>query len=119
MTKQDANHKKINRLLIALSVFIVVPSIFSAATLVQDSIIRTGINNFIEEEFSDAIIISQDYQEDDDLLLVTTTGKRLTEEELAEIGSRLPDYGLRTIELSVTQVPDLNGLSGEKVAELL
>ncbi|WP_337874860.1 DUF389 domain-containing protein [Exiguobacterium sp.] len=119
LTKQDANHKKINRLLIGLSVLIVVPSIFSAATLVQDSIVRTGINNFIEEEFSDAIIISQDYQEDDDLLLVTTTGKRLTNEELAEIESRLPDYGLHAIELSVTQVPDLNGLSGEKVAELL
>lgn len=119
LTKQDTNHKKFNRALIGLSVLIIVPSIFSATTLVQDSIVRTGINNFVEEEFSDAIIISQDYEEDDSMLLLTTTGKRLTNEELAELEAKLPDYGLQSIQLSVTQVPDLNGLSGEQAARIL
>lgn len=41
------------------------------------------------------------------------------ESPLAEIESRFPDYGLHTIELSVTQVPDLNGLSGEQAARIL
>jgi hypothetical protein len=31
----------------------------------------------------------------------------------------LPDYGLHAIELSVTQVSDLNGLSGEQAARIL
>ncbi|WP_214825485.1 TIGR00341 family protein [Exiguobacterium algae] len=119
LTKQDVNHKKINRLLIGLSVLIVLPSIASATTLVQDSIIRTGINNFVENEFSDAIIISQDYEEDQKQLLLTTTGKRISEEELAELDAKLPEYGLNSIELTVTQVPDFTELSGEQATRIL
>lgn len=119
LTKQDVNHKKLNRILIGLSVLIVLPSIASATTLVQDSIIRSGINNFIETEFSDTIIISQEYEEDQKLLEVTTTGRRLTTEEVGELEAKMPEYGLSSLDLTVIQVPDFNGLSGEQAARLL
>lgn len=110
---------RINIALAVLSVLITIPSIFSAVTLVQESLISTGITSLIDEQFADNVVIDQSYDEQKELLTVTVTGKRLSQEEVTAIESSLPDYGLADTNLVINQVPDINALTGEQAAAFL
>lgn len=88
-------------------------------TLVQESLISTGITSLIDEQFAENVVIDQSYDEQKELLTVTVTGKRLSQEEVTAIESSLPDYGLADTNLVINQVPDINALTGEQAAAVL
>ena len=110
---------RINIALAVLSILITIPSIFSAVTLVQESVISTGITSLIDEQFAENVVIDQSYDEQKEQLTVTVTGKRLSQEEVTAIESSLPDYGLADTDLVINQVPDINALTGEQAAAVL
>ncbi|WP_214851181.1 DUF389 domain-containing protein [Exiguobacterium sp. s193] len=117
--KRQRQDRRITITLAVLSILITVPSMFSAVTLVQQSLISTGISALIDEQFTDSVVIDQSYDEEKEQLTVTVTGKRLSQEEMTTIESSLPDYGLAGKDLVINQVPDLNKLTGEQAASVL
>lgn len=110
---------KVNLLLIIVGIIILIPSIISAATLVQDSLRSTAINKLLATELSDHIILNQTFDESTDKLTVTISGNYLTTKEVESLEDKLPEYGLNRMLLDIDQVPDLSDLSGADLTKYL
>lgn len=118
-TASVRNSKFVNRALIIIALLIVVPSIASAASLVQESVTKSAINQLIENQFKDYVILDQTYNKANNSLTLTISGNYLTKAELEQIKSDLPSYGLDNVALTIDQVPDMSRLEGKEFANHL
>ncbi|WP_088810451.1 MULTISPECIES: DUF389 domain-containing protein [Listeria] len=119
-TAKNSKHtRRINIFLIILSLFIIIPSIFSASILVQDSMEKSSINQFVTNEFSDYVVLDQSYNEDKHVLTVTISGSPMPKSTVQSIEQDLPDYGLDDVKLDVDQIPDLTELKGSQVTKFI
>ncbi|WP_368251342.1 DUF389 domain-containing protein [Enterococcus sp. 2201sp1_2201st1_B8_2201SCRN_220225] len=117
VTNKDT--RKVRYFLIILSLLIVIPSIFSASVLVKESIQKSAVNQLINEEFSDYIILNQDYDQKKETLTLSVSGEHLTPTEVEEIQAELPEYGLEDVTLNIDQIPNLSNLTGDQVTKYL
>ncbi len=117
--KSSKHTRRINIFLIVLSLFIIIPSIFSASILVQESMEKSSINQFVNKEFSDYVVLDQSYNEEKHLLTVTISGSPMSKDTVQSIENDLPDYGLDDVKLDVDQIPDLTELKGSQVTDFI
>lgn len=117
--KSSKENRRLNVMLLILSLLIVIPSIFSAATLVQESIQTSAINQFVNEEFPDDVVLDQDYNDETQKLVVTISGDYMSKSDVASAQDSLADYGLEDITLDIDQVPDLTELNGAELKRYL
>lgn len=117
LTNKDA--RKMNGYLILISLLIVIPSIFSASTLVRESIRKSAINQLVNEKFSEYVILNQTYDKEKRKLILTVSGERLPRSSIQVLQKELPDYGLDNVTLEVDQVPNLSELDGNQMSKYL
>ena len=117
LTNKDA--RKMNGYLILISLLIVIPSIFSASTLVRESIRKSAINQLVNEKFSEYVILNQTYDKEKRKLILTVSGERLPRSSIQALQKELPDYGLDNVTLEVDQVPNLSELDGNQMSKYL
>ena len=117
LTNKDA--RKMNGYLILISLLIVIPSIFSASTLVRESIRKSAINQLLNEKFSEYVILNQTYDKEKRKLILTVSGERLPRSSIQALQKELPDYGLDNVTLEVDQVPNLSELDGNQMSKYL
>lgn len=117
LTNKDM--RKINTYLILVSLLIVIPSIFSASTLVRESIRKSAINQLLNEKFSDYVVLNQDYDKEKSKLIVTVSGDRIPKARIQELQKELPDYGLANVSLEIDQVPNLSELDSNQMSKYL
>ena len=117
LTNKDA--RKMNGYLILISLLIVIPSIFSASTLVRESIRRSAINQLVNEKFSEYVILNQTYDKEKRKLILTVSGERLPRASIQALQKELPEYGLDNVTLEVDQVPNLSELDGNQMSKYL
>lgn len=119
-TKMNANEtSKMNYLLLIVALLIIFPSIISATSLVKDSVRKSAINQLLNNEFSDYIILNQNYNKPQNALTLTISGQPLEEADITNIEKKLPDYGLKKTKLSVVQIPKLTDLDDSELAKYL
>ncbi|HGI5625434.1 TPA: TIGR00341 family protein, partial [Streptococcus pyogenes] len=75
--KVSINKNRINLFLLIISILIMIPSIISASSLVQDSVRKYTINNFLKNEFNDYVILDQNYKNSQNKLVLTVSGKEI------------------------------------------
>ncbi|GKQ43430.1 membrane protein [Companilactobacillus sp. RD055328] len=112
-------NKKLTKLLVIISLLIVIPSVFSASNLVQESIRTTAINQLIDNDFSDYIVLNQKYNEDKKSLTLTVSGERLSKKEISKIENDLPEFGLKDTKLTIKQLPNLNELDSRDATKYI
>ncbi|WP_430535194.1 hypothetical protein [Listeria rocourtiae] len=117
--KSSQENRRLNVILFTLSLLIVIPSIFSAVALVQESIQTSSINQFVNEEFPDDVVLDQAYNEDTKKLVVTISGDYMSKSDIANAQDSLADYGLEDVTLDIDQVPDLSELNGAELKQYL
>ena len=117
LTNKDA--RKMNGYLILISLLIVIPSIFSASTLVRESIRKSAINQLVNEKFSEYVILNQTYDKEKRKLILTVSGERLPRASIQALQRELPEYGLDNVTLEVDQVPNLSELDGNQMSKYL
>lgn len=117
LTNKDA--RKMNGYLILISLLIVIPSLFSASTLVRESIRKSAINHLVNEKFSEYVILNQTYDKEKRKLILTVSGERLSRASVQALQKELPDYGLDNVTLEVDQVPNLSELDGNQMSKYL
>ncbi|MGN0641789.1 MAG: DUF389 domain-containing protein [Huintestinicola sp.] len=100
--------KKINRQIIFLVVLTVIPSLMAASVTVYDSVTEGHINRFVEAEFDDSsrMIVKQKNDLAERTITLAVIGKTVSEDEIEEISSRLPDYDLDGFTLKIIQNTD-------------
>lgn len=119
VTNVTRETRKIHYFLIFLSFLIVIPSIFSASVLVKESIQKSAVNQLINEEFSDYVILNQDYDKEEQTLTLSVSGEHMTPAEIQEIQAELPEYRLKDVTLIIDQIPNLSKLTGDQVTKYL
>lgn len=115
---QLTKKKRINTYIAILTIFVTVPSIFSAYVLIRQNLVELNVEQFVNEEFKETVVVNHVYNDERKLLIVTTLGNRFNESEREELNNRLSNYGFDEVELTLIQVPDLNELDKQRLEEL-
>lgn len=105
---------KVKRYILLFVIIFIIPSGMTAYRVVQQSIFKQRVSNFLQWEmsFDDCKIIdyTTDYTGDHNKIEVTLYGERIGEDELVKIEEKLPQYGLKNAYLIVNQ-----GYGGEDI----
>ena len=117
--KVSINKNRINLFLLVISILIMIPSIISASSLVQDSVRKYTINNFLKNEFKDYVILDQNYKNSQNKLVLTVSGKKINASKMNNLKESLSSYGLKKVTLEVIQIPELGNLKGEELSKYL
>ena len=83
-----------------------IPSIISASSLVQDSVRKYTINNFLKNEFKDYVILDQNYKNSQNKLVLTVSGKKINASKMNNLKESL-------------SIPELGNLKGEELSKYL
>ncbi len=103
--------KKRNYVMIFVAVLVLLPSIFSAGSLVKKQVDEQQVKKYLANEFSDYYVLNQALDTENHQLAIDTIGSELTKSQLTQLQEKLADYRLKDYQLSVRQVADSEALS--------
>lgn len=103
--------KKRNYVMIFVAVLVLLPSIFSAGSLVKKQVDEQQVKKYLANEFSDYYVLNQALDTENHQLSIDTIGSELTKSQLTQLQEKLADYRLKDYQLSVRQVADSEALS--------
>lgn len=91
---KQQEEKKRKYLMIGLAVLIMVPSIYSAGSLVKKQVAQQNAQDFVSQEFSQYYVLKQEINSERHELVVDTIGSELSNEEITQLQAKLTDYNL-------------------------
>ena len=99
---------RVKRYIYIVVTITVLPSIYFAYQIVQQTIFKTNAVNFINKElvFKQSQIINTTYtynRKDSNQIEVLLTGKKIDQETIAKLRKKLPDYSLNKVRLLINQ----------------
>lgn len=103
--------KKRNYVMTGIAVLVLVPSIFSAASLVKKQIEEQQVKKFVANEFTNYYVLNQTLDNTNRELVIDTIGTELSKTQLDELQEKMSDYQLADYTLAVKQVADSSSLS--------
>lgn len=117
--------KRVKRSIMLIVLITIIPSVYTAVKVVQESFFRRNANLFITEEmnFQDCEVISKHlyFKDPDNRIEVTLYGAPISDERIEKVKDRLDDYRLDNTQLIVRQGyrPDsLTGINPGMVQEM-
>lgn len=116
---KQQEEKKRKYLMIGLAVLIMVPSIYSAGSLVKKQVAQQNAQDFVSQEFSQYYVLKQEINSERHELVVDTIGSELSNEEITQLQAKLTDYNLADYQLVVEQVADSDSLSLQDIDRYL
>ena len=103
--------KKINRIIVSITVITVIPSIILGAVTVYSSVVDSNISKFLSQElvFADTQVVQSSTDKMERTISVSLVGMPVSDEKIAQLQERLADYGLEDYSLHVVQNRSLEG----------
>ena len=97
--------KKINRIILAITIITVIPSILIGGMTVYNSVMDSNIERYLKSEFvfSDTQLVQSSADKMEKKLSVSLVGQPVSEEAVAMLQKELANYGLEGYTLHVTQ----------------
>jgi uncharacterized membrane protein len=95
-----------------VTIIIIVPSLFSAANMVNRTLQTTHLNQFISEQLTNQAVISKTIDDQNKIIRLTVSGETIPQADVAKLQTDLRDYHLNDMTLKLTQVASLSTLSG-------
>ena len=97
--------KKINRIILAITIITVIPSILIGGMTVHNSVMDSNIERYLKSEFvfSDTQLVQSSVDKMEKKLSVSLVGQPVSEEAIAMLQKELANYGLEGYTLHVTQ----------------
>lgn len=97
--------KKINRIILAITIITVIPSILIGGMTVYNSVMDSNIERYLKSEFvfSDTQLVQSSVDKMEKKLSVSLVGQPVSEEAVAMLQKELANYGLEGYTLHVTQ----------------
>ena len=112
--------KTINRVIFAVSMIVIIPSIIIGARTVYDSVISANITRYLGEQFSfdNTTVVKTETDIREKMITVSLVGNTIEPDVIDKLKESLSDYGLEDFSLKVTQnsaiIPD-SGENGDKI----
>ena len=99
------NQKRINRIIGAITVILVVPSIFAASITVYNSVLDTNISTYLNNEFDfpDTQVVKSSTDKNKKVISVSLVGEPISGDVIQLLRSNLSNYNLENYTLRVTQ----------------
>lgn len=117
MRQERPVHKKYQIYVSLALLAFILPSLFSAGTMVSDSYRRLTMTRFIETELADATVVNRQYDAASQTLHLLLYSEQ--EVDLQELEEAKAAYGLGAIKLDVQRVSNQDGLSTEELLGIL
>lgn len=97
--------KKINRIILSITVITVIPSILIGGMTVYNSVMDSNIERYLKSEFvfSDTQLVQSSVDKMEKKLSVSLVGQPVSQEAIAMLQKELANYGLEGYTLHVTQ----------------
>ena len=113
----EKKEKRIKRIITAVMIITVIPSILFATLTVYNSVLEKNISNYLNEEFifSDTQLVQSKTDKSKKIISVSLVGMQISDQEIADLESRLDRYDLGDYKLKVTQNKSIEGEEGDKV----
>lgn len=111
--------KTINRVIFAVSMIVIIPSVIIGARTVYDSVISANISRYLSEQFTfdNTTVVKTETDQREKLITVSLVGNAISPEIEQKLEDSLSDYGLSDFTLKVTQnasiIPD--GENGDMI----
>ncbi len=111
--------KKVNRVISAVIIVMVLPALYFAYTFVQQNNFNQNANKYIAQEFEAAghVVIYRDISQRENKIELAVLGQRFTESDIAVFNAKLPQYDLDSVNLVLRQ--DEFSLSEEEWEQIL
>lgn len=102
---RQAQQKRINRIIIAITIITVIPSVYIGMITVRDSVISHNVSSYLSNEFvfSDTQVVRSSTDKQNNVISVSLVGVPVADEVLADLEKELARYNLEGYTLHVTQ----------------
>lgn len=102
---RPAQQKRINRTIIAITIIMVVPSVYIGMITVRDSVVDHNISNYLENEFvfQDTQLVQSSSDTKNKVISVSLIGVPIPDETIDTLEKELERYNLEDYSLRVTQ----------------
>ncbi len=109
--------KKISRLITAITIVTIIPSILIGAMTVYESVMERNIGNYLNEEFvfENTQLVKSDTDRMEHVISVSLVGETVSDDVIDRLQQELPRYGLENYTLHVTQNRTVTGETDDKV----
>ena len=97
--------KKVNRIITAVTVVMIVPAVYLAYTFVQQNDFNQNANKYIAAEFEAAghVVIYKNVDHSENRIELAILGERFSDTDVAVFNAKLPQYDLKGTELVLRQ----------------
>ena len=99
--------KKVNRIISAVIVVIILPALYLAYTFVQQNNFNQNANNYLAQELeAEGYVIiykNLEYTRSDKTIEIALLSKRFSEQDIAVLNAKLPQYDLEGVDLKIRQ----------------
>ena len=106
----EAKQKKINRVITAITVIAIIPSIFIGGLTVYNSFIEHNISSYLNNEFRfpETQVVQSSTDMQDKVISVSLVGAHISDEAISILENELENYSLNGYRLHITQnyIPD-------------
>lgn len=102
---RQAKQKRINRIVIAITIITVIPSVYIGAMTVRDSVIAHSVTSYLNNEFafSDTQVVQSSTDTQNKVISVSLVGATIADETISALEQELSSYNLEGYTLHVTQ----------------
>ncbi len=109
--------KRIRHIFSFVIVITVIPSILFATLTVYNSVLEKNISDYLDKEFvfSDTQLVQSKTDKSKKEISVSLVGMQISDQEIADLESRLEEYDLAGYKLKVTQNKSIQGEDSDKV----
>ena len=104
---------------IILTIIIIIPSIYTASTMVKDSLNENNLNRFIESELKDSLILEKKISKEKKTIHLTLSDTSINDTKLQSLQNKLPEYYLGNMDLNIKQITETDSLSGKELEHLI
>lgn len=105
-TLSEIKQKKLKKIIIVSTILVTIPSLISAATMVNSFMNNTNLSNFIQKELPSEYILSKEINTKTKTIELVTIGNTLDNTEEAELQEKLKYYNFNGYKLIIQQSTD-------------
>lgn len=99
----NTKERKVKKFIIIASIIVIIPSMFSAVSMIKETLDESNLDKFIREELGNQYVVSKKISEKNDTITLVVVGERISSNHLKELQQSLSDYGFEDKKLVVKQ----------------
>ena len=101
----EKKQKRINRIILAITIITIIPSVYIGMVTVRDSVLDRNVSGYLNNEFSfpDTQLVQSSVNKQEKKISVSLVGTPISDDAIATLEKALPDYNLDGYTLHVTQ----------------